>query len=154
MPLSATQQQILDAATRHPTGLLVWFPDKVNGGARDCVLASLLQRGLIEPHVGGYRASLSAYAALDRAYPAAVAQGATQLEAGPTPRNPRANSKQALLISMLQRPEGATIEQLCTATQWQAHTVRGALAGVVRKKLGLNLSSEKMSGQQRTYRIT
>ncbi|WP_157314577.1 DUF3489 domain-containing protein [Chitinibacter sp. GC72] len=154
MPLSATQKQILDAATLHPTGLLVWFPAKVNGGARDRVLGSLLQRGLVEPHGGGYRATVAAYAAFARAYPAAVEQGVTQLEAGPTPRYPRVNSKQVLMISMLQRPEGATVEQICAATQWQAHTVRGALAGVVRKKLGLNLSSEKMNGQQRTYRIT
>jgi hypothetical protein len=65
----------------------------------------------------------------------------------------RANSKQAQVIAMLQRPEGATIAQLCEATGWQAHTVRGTLAGALKKKLGLTVVSEKVEGGERVYRI-
>jgi len=65
----------------------------------------------------------------------------------------RANSKQAQVIAMLQRPEGATIAQLCEATGWQAHTVRGTLAGALKKKLGLTVVSEKLEGGERVYRI-
>ena len=54
---------------------------------------------------------------------------------------------------MLRRPEGATIPQLCTATGWQAHTVRGTFAGALKKKLGLTLVSEKVKGEDRVYRI-
>ena len=65
----------------------------------------------------------------------------------------RDNTKQATLIAMLRRPEGATIPQLCTATGWQAHTVRGTFAGALKKKLGLTLVSEKVKGEDRVYRI-
>lgn len=66
----------------------------------------------------------------------------------------RANSKQAQLIEMLKRPEGATIDEIVKKFDWQAHTVRGALAGALKKKLGLNVQSEKVEGRGRVYRIT
>ena len=65
----------------------------------------------------------------------------------------RANSKQAQVIALLQRPEGATIAQLCEATGWQAHTVRGTFAGAFKKKLGLTIVSDKPQGGERIYRI-
>ena len=65
----------------------------------------------------------------------------------------RDNSKQAEVIRMLQRPEGATIGQICTATGWQAHTVRGTFAGAFKKKLGLTITSDKPQGGERVYRI-
>ena len=65
----------------------------------------------------------------------------------------RENSKQATVISMLKRPEGATIAQICEATSWQAHTVRGTFAGAFKKKLGLNITSDKIQGGTRTYRV-
>jgi len=65
----------------------------------------------------------------------------------------RANSKQAQLIEMLQRPDGATIDEIVKKFDWQAHTVRGAIAGALKKKLGLNVQSEKVEGSGRVYRI-
>jgi hypothetical protein len=65
----------------------------------------------------------------------------------------REHSKQATVIQMLRRPEGATVKQLCEATGWQAHTVRGTFAGAFKKKLGLNLVSDKAQGGDRVYRI-
>ena len=70
----------------------------------------------------------------------------------PTPRT-RENSKQAQVIAMLKRPEGATIKQVCEATEWQAHTVRGTFAGAFKKKLGLTITSEKTEGGERIYRL-
>jgi hypothetical protein len=64
----------------------------------------------------------------------------------------RANSKQARVLALLGRPDGATIAGLMRSTGWQPHTVRGFLAAVVRKKLGLKLESEKTDGE-RVYRI-
>jgi hypothetical protein len=64
----------------------------------------------------------------------------------------RAGTKNAQVIAMLQEQAGTTIAAIMTATGWQQHSVRGFLAGVVRKKLGLNLVSEA-SGSGRVYRI-
>ena len=64
----------------------------------------------------------------------------------------REGTKQAQLIAMLRRDEGATIAQIVEATGWQPHTVRGAFAGALKKKLGLTVSSEKVDGT-RVYRL-
>lgn len=69
------------------------------------------------------------------------------------PKSTRADSKQAQLIEMLKRPEGATIEEIAAKFEWQQHTVRGALAGALKKKLGLNVQSEKVEQRGRVYRI-
>jgi hypothetical protein len=66
----------------------------------------------------------------------------------------REHSKQATIIGMLQRAEGATIAQICEATGWQPHTVRGTFAGAFKKKLGLTITSDKSQGGVRTYRAT
>jgi hypothetical protein len=65
----------------------------------------------------------------------------------------RANSKQAQLIEMLKSPGGATIDEIVKKFDWQAHTVRGAIAGALKKKLGLKVDSEKVEGRGRVYRI-
>jgi hypothetical protein len=64
----------------------------------------------------------------------------------------RADSKQAKVLGMLHSAQGTTIDAIAKATNWQAHSVRGFLAGVVRKKLKLDLVSEQLGGV-RIYRI-
>jgi hypothetical protein len=68
------------------------------------------------------------------------------------PAAARPDTKHARVIAMLRMPTGATIAAIMTATAWQQHSVRGFLAGVVRKKLGLNLVSEQ-TDKGRVYRI-
>jgi hypothetical protein len=76
---------------------------------------------------------------------------------------PRAGTKQALMIDMLKRPEGATVEQIADATGWQHHTIRGAISGALKKKLGLMVEATRTrevgpnqtgaKGSSTTYRI-
>ena len=67
---------------------------------------------------------------------------------GASARRPASGTKQAQLIAMLRRKEGATIAQIVAATGWQPHTVRGAFAGALKKKLGLTVTSEKVEGER------
>ena len=78
----------------------------------------------------------------------------TKWRSGNTKATPqvRDTSKLAAVIAMLRRKEGATIEQLVKATDWQAHSVRGAISGAIKKKLGLNVESVK-ADDRRVYRI-
>ena len=62
-------------------------------------------------------------------------------------------TKQERMLNLLSRPEGASIEEMMQATEWQQHSVRGFLAGTVKKKLGFSLSSLKPDGGVRRYRI-
>ena len=65
----------------------------------------------------------------------------------------RPASKQARLIELLRRPDGATIDEMVKTLDWQAHTVRGAMSGALKKKLELTIESEKVEGRGRVYRI-
>ncbi len=65
----------------------------------------------------------------------------------------RPGTKQAILIDLLRRPKGATIAELVEATGWQPHSIRGAISGSLKKKLGLAVTSEKVEGRGRVYRV-
>jgi hypothetical protein len=77
------------------------------------------------------------------------------IEALPEPEPPsdvKRPSKQAEVIAMLRRPEGATVDEVARATGWQRHTVRGVFSGTLKKKLGLALASAKEE-RGRVYRV-
>jgi hypothetical protein len=89
---------------------------------------------------------------------AATAQSKTSKarKAAPTPAKAkvRDGTKQTQLIAMLKRAKGASITEISEALGWQHHTVRGALAGDLKKKLGLTITSEPKASRGRIYRIT
>jgi hypothetical protein len=91
-----------------------------------------------------------------KAKPAAAASNKTKpaktVTAAPSSVSVRENSKIANMITLLRRREGATLEQLVKITGWQAHSVRGAMSGSLKKKLGLTVTSSK-DGETRIYRI-
>ena len=66
---------------------------------------------------------------------------------------PRKGTKQAKLIALLQAPDGASIAEIAAVTGWQTHSIRGAISGQLKKKLGLEVVSEKVEGRGRLYRI-
>ena len=167
--LTPAQHAILAKAINTSGGKIDWFPDNIKGGARKKVLDGMFNRALITPDGEGWCVAAESYDALGMKRPTitqptpdvdaeleqAVAAAEATWTQAPTQVKPRTrdNSKQAEVLRMLQRPEGATIGQICTATGWQAHTVRGTFAGAFKKKLGLTIVSDKPQGGERVYRI-
>jgi hypothetical protein len=84
--------------------------------------------------------------------PVPVAKPSQEVAHVSEPRKADGSSKQSRVIAMLQSPTGATIAAMMKATGWQQHSVRGFLAGVVRKRLKLKLNSKKVDGS-RVYQI-
>lgn len=97
----------------------------------------------------------SAVATARRAKPQPDAEPAPTTEANDTPKPVaiRAGTKQAQIIALLQRPEGASIAEIVEATGWLAHSARGLISGGLKKKLGLQITSVKEQGRGSVYRI-
>lgn len=178
MKLSDTQLVILTAAAQRSNLLALPLPQNLKGGAAQKVVASLLKQGLLEEIDADTRSGEPVWrktgdghgvtlaiteqglAAIGiepenaRTTPSETTQPDTPAESGRAAKGrTRTDSKQAKLIEMLRRPEGASIEEIVAAFGWQAHTVRGAIAGALKKKLGIDVRSEKIDGRGRVYRI-
>jgi hypothetical protein len=180
--LSDSQLVILNKACERADGAVYPVTTKLNGGALAKVLNSLLTKGLVK-EVRAKRgetvwrqddeerpltlyATPAAYKALgiepdDGTEPATPlarkpkrARGAKGKTKKDKPaRATRGDSKQAQLIAMLKTAKGASIDEIVKAFGWQPHTVRGAIAGALKKKFGLDVTSEKIEGRGRVYRI-
>src|SRR5690606_2868003 len=147
-------ERVTDSMTEADPALnRVWRNDE-EGRA---VLLHITHAGLATLGVEPDSAPDSSETAPDDATEAPSADTATDTapENAPAPRarTPREGTKQAQLIAMLRMPEGATIAEIAAATGWQPHTVRGAIAGALKKKLGLEVTSEKVDGRGRVYRL-
>jgi hypothetical protein len=159
--LSDTQAVILSAACAREGGFLLPITAALKGGAVKMVLTSLIKKELAEeiPAEPGapvwrededgnqltLRATRTAYEALGLQ--------ADTTETANTSRKTREGTKQEALIAMLKRPEGAGIDEIAAEFGWAKHTVRGAIAGALKKKLGLEVTSEKVEGRGRVYNI-
>ncbi len=178
--LSDSQAVVLGAACQRPDRSVYPLTTKLPGAAAAKVLGSLVKKGFIEelqakPQDTVWREDKKKGRLTLRATPAAfealgidppsgadtVAEtndgtgrkankGKSKEKAAPATR---ANSKQAQLIEMLKSRDGATVDEIVKKFDWQAHTVRGAIAGALKKKLGLKVDSEKVEGRGRVYRI-
>ena len=82
----------------------------------------------------------------------AIREHAAKAAASKSPTR-REGTKQAMLIALLQRPEGASIAEIVAATGWMGHTARGAISGVLKKKLALPVTSGKVDGRGTVYKL-
>jgi len=88
-----------------------------------------------------------------RRTPKSATTAATNAKAATSSRRQRQRTKKQIALSLLERPKGASITEMQGAMGWQAHSVRGFLAGTVRKMPGVNLISDKSENGPRRYRI-
>ena len=159
MKLTDTQTAALTAAAARPDGAILPLPAHICGGALGKVCDALAARGLaINVGLPGKQTlviSDDGRLALGLAIrPMASAETKpTQGRAGTKQAQGRAGTKQAQLVAMLEAPEGASTEEIVAAFGWQPHTVRGAIAGALKKRLGLQIGSEAIEDRGRVYRI-
>ena len=163
--LTITQATILSAACARDDGLVFPVTASIKGGPVGNSLKSLLKRGLIEEikasnlntvwrhdEAGSLtlRTTPLAYSALG----IGDAEGAAPaVQPDLTPATRRKGTKKVQLIAMLTAADGASINEIIAVTGWLAHTARGVISGVLRKKLGLTILTGKVDGRGRVYRI-
>lgn len=164
-----TQAIILSAASQRDGHIALPLPDSLRGGAVTKVVGAMLSKGFLEEVEADMRngepvwretgdghgvtliATDAGLAAIG-IEPDSAETKPTE-DATPKTRTPRAGTKQASLIAMLRAPDGATIAEIMTATGWQSHTVRGAMSGALKKKRGLEVTSEKVEDRGRVYKL-
>ena len=154
--LSPAQSLLLRTAARRADGRVI-PPDTLRGGARAKVLTALLQRGWIEHAGDGHVLTDAGYAAIghqrtalpDDVHSVDTIDDLQLLEGIPV----RPGTKLAAMVVALRRPQGATSLQLMLATGWQPHTVRGAISGMLRKKLDLNVVLGHNDAGEWVYRV-
>jgi len=165
--LTDTQIAVLKAAVGRPNGNIEPLPPNLRGGVRTKVIEGLLARGLVAESEGSHLLTDAGYAAVGKRRP--IPKDVQQTDAPDALTKPevthtlqkletipltiRPGTKLAAIIDAMRHPDGATIAQMMAGTGWQAHSVRGAISGMVRKRLGYQVVSEKGADGQRAYRI-
>ncbi len=174
--LTDAQTRILTAGAQRPGNLAMPLPKGLHGAAAKKVVTMLIGQGFLE-EVGanickgdplwretgdGHGTTLvvtKAGLAAVGVKPVAVKTKARVRRAPKMPespaasKSPRTATKLAQLIKMLEAKGGASINEIVAATGWQSHTIRGAISGVLKKKLGLDVTSEKNVNRGRVYNI-
>lgn len=171
--LSDIQTIILSRAAQNEDHIALPLPESLRGGAATKVVGAMLAKGFVEEVDADMRkgepvwretgdshgvtlvATAAGLAAIgiepeDANTPLVGATDAPTEEPAPKARE---GTKQATLIAMLRAPEGATIEEIGATLQWAPHTIRGAMAGALKKKLGLDVTSEKVADRGRVYKL-
>lgn len=173
--LTDTQTMILSAGAKRPVNIALPLPKALAGAAAKMAVSKMIERGWLQEVDANLRrneplwretgdghgttlvvteAGLLAIGIEPVVVKAVVAirEHAAKTPA-PKPPTQRAGTKQAMLIAMLQRPEGASIAEIVEATGWMGHSARGAISGVLKKKLALPITADKVDGRGMVYRI-
>ena len=173
--LTETQTIILSTGAQRPENIALPLPKGLAGAAAKMAVAKRLERGWLKEVEANLRrgdplwretgdghgtmlvvtdAGLLAIGIEPVVVKTVVAISERAAETHtPKPPTQRFGTKQSMLIAMLQAPEGATMEAIVAATGWQPHSARGAMSGALGKKLGLVVTSAKVEGRGRVYRI-
>lgn len=158
--LSPTKTYIIETAAARPDGNIEPLPPNLRGGARAKVIEGLINKELAVRARDSLLITDAGYAAVGQKGPKPKGVSSTdildQKDMGNTdaPCRPiRPGSKLAKIVECLREPGGATISQMMLSTNWQAHTIRGAISGMLKKKLGLNVVSTKGPEGERVYKI-
>jgi len=172
--LTETQTIILNAGAQRPENIALPLPKGLAGAAAKMAVTKMIEHGWLQEVDANLRrgeplwretgdghgttlvvteAGLLAIGIKPVVLMTVVAnQNVTKAAASQLP-TPRSGTKQAMLIAMLEAPEGATMEEITAATKWQSHTARGAMSGALGKRLGLAVASSKEANRGRVYRI-
>ena len=178
--LTDTQTIILSAGAQRPENIALPLPKGLAGAAAKMAVTKMIEHGWLQEVDANLRrgeplwretgdghgttlvvtdAGLLAIG-IEPVVVKAVAAGARNADQDPVPEADaakpvtiRTGTKQAQIIAMLQRPDGATVAEMVEATSWQAHSVRGMISGAIKKKLGLPIASEKVEGRGTVYSL-
>jgi hypothetical protein len=177
-----TQTLILSRAATRPRNLAMPLPEGLHGAAAQKAVTAMITRGWLEEVDADLRKGeplwcetgdghgttlVATEAGLDAIGIEPVVPKATgasrkatpdpaptcQASKAPTSSPSRSGTKQAQIIALLQRPEGASIAEIVDATGWQGHSARGLISGILKKKLGLPVTAEKLDGRGTVYKI-
>jgi hypothetical protein len=173
--LTDTQSLILSAASQRADNLAMPLPKGLHGAAAKKVVTMMIERGWLEEVDANVRKGEPLWRETGDGHGttlvvtsagllaigvepvvvktmAAICTHAAQPLASKPP-TPRAGTKQAQIIALLQRSQSASIAEIVAATGWQAHSVRGMISGALKKKLGLPITSEKVDGRGTVHRL-
>ena len=139
MKLTPTQIDVLTQAAEQTEGQINL--NKIDARVRSRVLEGLLRRGLIIRKADGYQIHLTGYTCLGLPVPNQVEEAKSKTKTKTKTISLRSGTKQATLIALMQRPQGASIDELCEATSWLPHTIRGVFSNTLKKRLGLTVTS-------------
>ncbi len=173
--LTDTQTIILSSAAQRADNLAMPLPKGLHGAAANKVITMMIGRGWLEEVDADLRKGDPLWRETGDGHGTTLVATDTGLLAiglepvvvktiaairthaaqppAPKPPTPHAGTKQAQIITLLQRPEGATIAEIVAATGWQAHSARGMISGALKKKLGLPITSEKVDGRGTVHRL-
>ena len=170
--LTDTQRVILSAASQRTDRLALPLPKSLKGSAAHKVVNALIDKGLLKEVKANRKLNDPVWREADdglcltliitdagfaaigvEVEPKKAKAQVHEPKPASTERKTRDGTKQSLMIELLSRTGGATLAEIVEATGWQPHTVRGAMAGALKRKLGLTITSDKDEVKGRVYRI-
>jgi len=175
--LTDTQSLILTAGAQRPRNLALPLPKGLVGAAAKMAVGKMIDSGWLQEVEANIRRSdplwretgdglgttlmvtdagllaIGIDPVVVQTMAAIRVKARTGAQPAPKAPSPRGGTKQALLISMLQAPEGATLAEITAATQWLSHTARAVISSALRKRLGLCVTSAKEGSRGMVYRI-